>query len=607
MKAARRWLLPLVGLLGASQLLTAADSGNGARLENDILRLELLPQDASITVLDKRIGLTWQQKVQPGFHVAPETLRATADSISCRVLGPGETCDLTLTLSGKAASSFDLTAGIPGRRYTTRPVYPFRFMAPEKGWFYVQNTSGEGMLMPMEQSVRINKPFGWNGSQPWWGFTDLKRGLAVRMDSFRNPDSHPGSNDTTIYAVPLQLNYAFFTAGGYVAQAKSYRDFFLRSHPDLKPLRDRVSSRPPVASLKDSAYVYLWGNSPAEDLKLVSEMKAAGVDHGIAVFYGRHPIDRALFDGIKRLGWVPGSYHMPTGNLFRVSRRGWVTAALTGKIQPDQLFRESNPNGWDRICAKYQLPRWLEKAKGMIATYGTQLFYFDTLAVQLAPCLSPSHPSTIEENLQARLEIMEKTQGLGTVVGSGEGIAPTWALPGVDYFEGLMSIRTYADSHLKIPAGGYATDLGESYRDTAAVALDETRRIPLYQLAFHDYAGSTWVWRDTNFQSRPFAWKKDLFNILYGTMPMWHMNKELWESHKDDYVASYRAIASVRSRIGFAVMTDHGWLTPDRSVQYSDWDTGDRVIVNFGDKPFLRAGQATVAAHSFVLDKADIR
>jgi Tol biopolymer transport system component len=34
----------------------------------------------------------------------------------------------------------------------------------------------------------------------------------------------------------------------------------------------------------------------------------------------------------------------------------------------------------------------------------------------------------------------------------------------------------------------------------------------------------------------------------------------------------------VRRRIGFAEMTDHGWLTPDRSVQFTDWSTGDRVI-----------------------------
>jgi hypothetical protein len=334
-------------------------------------------------------------------------------------------------------------------------------------------------------------------------------------------------------------------------------------------------------------------------------MKSAGIERGLALFYGKHPIDRALFDGIKRQGWVAGSYHMPTGNLFRVGRRGWPNAVLTGEIKPDQLLHQSDPRSWDRVCAKYQLPLWVQKAKSLIESYGTQLFYFDTLAVQLAPCLSPRHPSTIEENQAARLAILQKTQELGMVTGSGEGLCPTWALPGVDFFEGLMSLRTYADPELRIPSGGYETDLGESYAADAAVILDERIRIPLYQLAFHDYVAGTWVWRDTNFQSRPYAWKKDLFNILYGTMPMWHIDRRLWESHKEDYIASYRAIASVRAKIGFAGMTDHGWLTNDRSVQYSDWDTGDRVIVNFGKEPFQRPGKQTVKAASFVLERKD--
>ncbi len=594
------WLL-LSGWLLAASVAGAADPARPPRLENEALRIDLSPEDASITVVDKRIALTWRQQVGPGFKVAPETLRVTTGSISCRVSGPGTTCDLTIALKEGMSSAFDLTVAIPDQRYATLPAYPFHFVAPDKGWFYVQNTSGEGMLMPLDQPGDISKPYGWSGSQPWWGLTDLRRGLAVRLDTFRNPDSHTGPNDSTVYALPMQLHYDFVTEGGYVALARLYRDNFLAAHPELVPLRDRVSRRPPVGMLKDGVYVYLWGNSPVEDLQLVSEMKAAGIDRGMAVFYGKHPIDRALFDGIKRLGWVPGSYHMPTGNLFRVGRHGWPNAVLTDKRQADQLRRSANPKGWDRICARYQLPSWLQKAKGLIDSYGIELFYFDTLVVQLAPCLSPSHPSTIEENQQARLELAQKTQELGTVVGSGEGVSPTWALPGLDFFEGLMSLRTYADPHLKIPSGGYETDLGNSYDSDAAVILDEKRRIPLYQLAFHDYVAGTWVWRDTNFQSRPFAWKKDLFNILYGTMPMWHIDRRLWESHKADYVASYRAIASVRSRIGFASMTGHGWLTPDRTVQYTDWDTGDRVIVNFGLRPYQSSGRATVAPKSFVM------
>ena len=476
--------------------------------------------------------------------------------------------------------------------------YPFHFVAPDKGWFYVQNTSGEGLLMPLDRPGDIQKAYRWSGSQPWWGLTDLQRGLAVRLDTFRNST---GKRDSTVYALPMRLHCDFVTEGGYVALARLYRENFLATHPALKPLRDRVSARPAVGMLKDGVYVYFWGDSPAEDLQLVSEMKAAGIDRGLAVFYGKHPIDRALFDGIKRLGWVPGSYHMPTGNLFRVGRHGWPNAVLTDQRQADQLRRSANPRSWDRICAKYQLPHWLQKAKSLIDSYGIELFYFDTLVVQLAPCLSPSHPSTIEENQQARLELAQKTQELGTVVGSGEGMSPTWALPGLDFFEGLMSLRNYADPRLRIPSGGYETDLGNSYGSDAAIILDEKRRIPLYQLAFHDYVAGTWVWRDTNFQSRPFAWKKDLFNILYGTMPIWHINRRLWENHKADYVASYRAITSVRSRIGFARMTGHGWLTPDRTVQYTDWDTGDRVIVNFGLRSYQSPGKTTVAPKSFVM------
>jgi hypothetical protein len=596
-----RACLLLCGSLFAVSLAVGAEPAGLPRLENDALRIDLAPQDGSITVLDKRINLTWRQRVEPGFKVAPETVRATPGSISCRVSGPGEICDLTITLPKGGSSAFDLTVAIPNEHYVTLPVYPFHFLAPEKGWSYVQNTSGEGMLMPLDRPGDINKAYGWGGSQPWWGLTDLQRGLAVRLDTFRNLDTSTGPNDSTVYALPMRLHYDIITEGGYVTLASLYRDYFLKAHPDLQPLRDRVSRRPAVGMLKDGVYVYLWGNSPAEDLQLVSEMKAAGINRGLAVFTGKHPIDRALFDGIKRLGWVPGSYKMPTGSLFKVGRHGWPNAILTGRQQADQLLRSANPRGWDRICAKYQLPRWLEKAKGLISSYGTQLFYFDTLVVQLAPCLSPSHPSTIEENQQARLELAKETQELGTVVGSGEGVSPTWALPGLDFFEGLMSLRTYADPRLKIPSGGYASDLGKGYASDAAFILDEKRRIPLYQLAFHDYVAGTWVWRDTNFQSVPFAWKKDLFNILYGTMPMWHIDRRLWESHKAEYVASYRAIASVRARIGFARMTGHGWLTADRTVQYTNWDSGDRVIVNFGSRPYQDGGKPTVAPRSFAV------
>jgi len=581
-------------------------SGKTFALENEVLRVTLSPQDAALTVVDKRIGLVWRQQASPSFRVASEGVSVTPKTLSAKVAGPDGTYAVTLSFTKECPHSFDLLLDVPGRRYTVFSGYPFPFVAPGKNWYYVQNTSGEGMLMPLDKAEEIHKPFGWSGSQPWWGLTDLNRAMRARLDTFRLPDTRTGRDDETVYAVPLRINYAFFTEGGYLGLAKEYRSDFLRSHPDLRPLNERLTDRPALSVLKDGVYVYLWGKDPAEDLKLVEEMKAAGIERGVAIFYGRHPVDRALGDGIKKSGWVMGMYQMPTGNLFQVSKnRGWPKALLTGRLDPDRFFANSNRKAWERVCGKYVLSGWMEKAKARIQECGVQLFYFDTLVVQLAPCLHPDHPSTIEENQQARREILRRTRALGMVVGSGEALSPTWALPDVDFFEGLMSLRTYADTPLKIPSGDYETDMGDDYRKQAATALDETRRIPLYQLAFHDYVAGTWVWRDTNYQSTPFVWKKDLFNVLYGTMPMWHITRSLWESRKAELVASYRNIASVRERIGFAEMVGHGWLTADRSVQFTDWDTGDRVIVNFGDDPFVRLPKQPVPPRSFVVERVE--
>ncbi len=589
-------------LLSLGCLLLAAAPTHAAVLENKTLRITLAPEDASITVLDKRNRHIWGQRVRPGFRFTAGSENAAG--ISGTVNGLGQSYEVTLSLDPATPRSFDLVCRLPGKSYTKLPDYPFPFTASGKDWSYVQNTTGEGMLLPLDRPEEINKPFGWSGGQPWWGLTDLRRAMSAQLDSFRLPDTHTGARDSTVYAVPLRIRYSFFTDGSYVGLARSYRERFLRAHPELKPLRDRVAARPAVAGLKDSVYVYLWGTNPAEDLQLVTEMKAAGIAHGIAVFTGRQTVDRALFDGIKALGWVAGVYRMPTGNLFHVSKeRGWPTDLLLGRVDPPKFWQNSRQNAWKRICAHYVLPHWLEKAKALQVDPGAQLTYFDTLVVQLAACLDPEHPATIEENLQARLKLMQKTRDLGLVVGSGEGVAPTWALPGLDFFEGEMSLRTYADSKLKIPVGDYRFDNGKTYKADAPLALSVTKRIPLYQLAFHDYVAGTWVWRDSNYQSAAFAHQKNLFNLLYGTMPMWHIDRQIWEAHKTDFIASYRANEAVRSRVGFAAMIDHGWLKPDRTVQYTDWDNGDRVVVNFGDKAFDRAGKPPLAGGSSAIEK----
>jgi hypothetical protein len=128
------------------------------------------------------------------------------------------------------------------------------------------------------------------------------------------------------------------------------------------------------------------------------------------------------------------------------------------------------------------------------------------------------------------------------------------------------------------------------WKDQELACLDEQHRIPLLALQWHDYVAATWNWRNSTFVVESLSWKKDLFNILYCGMPMWHVTNELWTNHKAEYIGSYFKLLPVRKANGFAEMTNHGWLSKDpinfptdRSIQYTYWDNSNHVIVNFDD------------------------
>src|SRR5256885_4582967 len=183
--AARRSIMKTAGVLVLAMaflpidLSLAADANPSPAMENDALRISFSPGDASLTVIDKRSGLTWAQQVLPGFRAAPDSVRATATSLAAEVLGGGTKYNLTVSFTKQCPNAFDFLLDVPGRKYTALAGYPFHFAAPHKGWYYVQNTSGEGMLMPLDNPQEISKPFGWTGSQPGWGMTDLKRAMVA--------------------------------------------------------------------------------------------------------------------------------------------------------------------------------------------------------------------------------------------------------------------------------------------------------------------------------------------------------------------------------------------------------------------------------------------
>jgi hypothetical protein len=146
-----------------------------------------------------------------------------------------------------------------------------------------------------------------------------------------------------------------------------------------------------------------------------------------------------------------------------------------------------------------------------------------------------------------------------------------------------------------------------NWHDQEVNCLDETARIPLLALQWHNYVAETWNWRDSTFVTASLSWKKDLFNILYSGMPMWHVTSTLWGSHSSEYITSYFKLLPVRQANGFAEMTYHGWdpTVANRAVQYTYWDNGNHVIVNFDgtDHTFTDPvyGPVKVPSHGYTM------
>ncbi|MDO5582237.1 MAG: glycoside hydrolase, partial [Planctomycetia bacterium] len=81
-------------------------------------------------------------------------------------------------------------------------------------------------------------------------------------------------------------------------------------------------------------------------------------------------------------------------------------------------------------------------------------------------------------------------------------------------------------------------------------------------------------------------WKKDLFNAVCGTPPMYLFDKETFAKIQDQLAESIKTAVPAAKLTGSVPMIDYRWLTPDRKVQQSRFANGVRATVNFGERPF---------------------
>ncbi|MDR0326897.1 MAG: glycoside hydrolase, partial [Planctomycetaceae bacterium] len=343
---------------------------------------------------------------------------------------------------------------------------------------------------------------------------------------------------------PRQLRYLFFKEGGHVAVCKRYRQY-AKEIGLLVPFTEKVKRNLNIEKLFGAANIWYWGRNKVE---LIKEMQAVGIDRilwsggGSAeeltemnkvdhVLTSRYDIyqdimDPARFDDV---GYVHGD---------------WTTDAWDHDlnwISPDGTWRK----GWEVeqkdktkpripcavICDAQAVPYAQKRITKELETKPYACRFIDTtVAAPWFECYHPDHPMTRSDSRKHKMELLKLIGDLGLVCGGETGHDAS--VPFCDYFEGMLSLGPYRIDE----AGRDMIRLVEEVPpQIERFQVNPALRLPLWELVYHDCVVAQWYWGDYN-NKLPKVWRKrDLFNALYGTPPMYMFTQQNWNENKEKF------------------------------------------------------------------------
>jgi hypothetical protein len=585
-----------------------------------------LDPSGSFTVVDKRAKVTWQSTQ----HIAPfRNLQKLADGkVSFQTEArqrDGKTFPVTVTMwlendelvAEASVSDPKVQVGTFSFLPPLPPINPkSELLLP----FY-----GNGIAVPVDGKEFRGWFFRTYGAldMPWVGVTDGKVGYLLLWDGRSADDGNAviepvktqhgellspvAYHDPTmrVFGYPRRVRYIFVAEGGYVAICKRYRDYAKRNG-FLVTLLEKAKRKPAVKLLAGAPDV--WGGNP----QFAREAKSLGIDRMLinGVWSAKE------MEAIKALGYLNSRYdnyedlytccpnHSPPYNIGTIED---CVLRADGNRQVGWVTWDKKHTAHKR-CSLLQLEVARKYITEQLKNHPHNAWFLDvTTATDLIECYDTKHMHNRTEDREAKRRLAKFVgDELGLVLGGEHG--RWWGVDIYDYWEGMMSHNpffTWAAGHLRPPEK--REEIGERYLEWG---LGHRRRVPLWELVFHDCVVSYWYWGDsTDFLHRvapDLTDKKDAFNILYGTPPMFWVNRLgfTWSdlNLRKRLLQSYRIVCKLHEQIAFDEMLSHEWLTPDRDVQRTLFGrSGSKagmteVIVNFGEKPFTltRNGQKFV-------------
>ncbi|MGB9688002.1 glycoside hydrolase [Thermogutta sp.] len=599
--------------------------GNAWVLENAFLKVVLEPQSGAWEVLDKRVGHRWSSVVEEPKRreVLRNVQKVENDAISCETTlfwrdnkpYPGT---VTLRLPADSADLF-MTVDMPDREvaFSNQRFWTPLFYRSEHGVIAIADYCN-GHLYPVTEEQLPRRWFNTSRlDMPWVGVCDLPTGVGYMIlvetsddgyvelrkvqkgDQFAWVPSIGWSPSMGKFSYPRKLIWHFVDKGGYVALAKRYRAY-AQELGLIVPFSEKVKANPELKRLFGAPDV--WGNA---NLQFAQEARQAGIRR--LLVQGRMPPDQMR--QVNELGYITSEYDnytdvLPVDSEDKIDR--------SHDFVPQNVVLQANGErmkAWLTFDKKTQFMKrcpalWVRTAQRdipkILAEYPFLGRFIDvTTAEDLYECYDPAHLLTRAQKRQCGVDLLHYVRSLKLVVGGEHGI--WWAVPYVDYFEGMMSCNAYFSwpaGHLIPPKSkdeAFTSPWGDKlppWSEYERWGIGHRERAPLWELVFHDCVVTTWYWGDSSdflLQAAPeITPKKDAFNVLYGTIPLLWADRRRgsWLNHRDVFLRTYRNTCILHEVIAGTEMLNHEFVTENRDVQRTTFSDGTVVIVNFGSEPY---------------------
>jgi hypothetical protein len=566
------------------------------------------PANGALRVTDKRTKNVWQQ--QP-FKQALTPERATRTNSGVHLSFADFTADMAIS---KTAPEIEVIVSGSGPLKQLLN-FPLPFVTGKGSTLVVP--LNEGILYPADdESITQRQLVAYGGhgiSMPWFGVF-AERGGAGLMTILETPDdaridiNRQGSSGLLIrpqweasrqeFRYPRKLRYIFLEKGGYVAQAKRYREYAQQTGL-FKTLAEKRKEIPSVDLLVGA--VNVWSRTSTQ-IATAKELKSLGMDRVLWSSGG----SAEQIDAINQLGYLTSRYDIfqdvwPPEAPKNLTREGWPEDLVwlpNGEWAKGWAHHVTKSDGTKTvfeggvISSSRQVARAKERIPKDLATRAYKARFIDTTtAAAFREDYNPAHPLSRSEDRKYKMNLLEfVSKDMKLVTGTETGIDP--AVPYVHYFEGMLSLGPFR----AVDSGRDTLKYKAPTPDLLKFQTGHFYRIPLWELVYHECVVSQWYWGDYN-NKQPELWdRRDLINILYATPPMFMFDQAVWLQHKQRFVDSYQNVCPVVRKLGYDEMLSHEFVTADHTVQRTRWSSGTEVTVNFGATEYRMADGKTVPA-----------